>query len=140
MALLSSSPLLASLFVSYANKAAAFDSASATPSPEAEECKALQDTVAALQEEVEKLKSENFEMAEGLEAAEASLEAFRSQVSSLKDVNTSQEGDIKSLWEELVETKEKYDRLAVDSDAERTTLQDLVLDLEVRLDSCIFTD
>jgi len=135
MALLSSSPLLASLFVSYANQAAAFESASTTPSPESEEWKGLQNTIATLQEEIKKLGSDNLEMVEGLEAAEASQEAFRSQVSSLKEVNMSQENDIKSLRAELTETKEKYGRLMVDSVAEKTALRNLVLDLEVRLDT-----
>ena len=82
MELLSSSPLLASLFVSYANQAAALESASAIPSPESEEWKALQNTTAALQEEVEKLKSENIEIVERSKASVDSQEAFRSRLSS----------------------------------------------------------
>ena len=142
MTLLSSSPLLASLFVSYANQAAALESASATPSPETEEWKTLQHTIATSQEEIKKLKSENLGMAEGLEVAKASQEAFRSQVTSLKGVNTSQENGIKSLQAELTDTKEKYDRLEVDSNAEKTALRNLVLDLEVCLDSsdCLDVD
>ena len=140
MALLSSSPLLASLFVSYANQAAALESASATPSPESEEWKGLQNTIITLQEEVKKLKSENLETVEGLEVAEASQEAFRSQVLSLKEANTSQEDDIRSLRAELVEVKENYDRLMVDSNAEKSALRTRVLDLEVCLDSCLITD
>jgi len=130
MTLLSSSRFLTSLFVSYANQAAAFESSSATPSPESAEWKALQDTIAALQEEIKKLKSDT----------EASLEAFRSQVSSLKEVNTSQENDIKSLREELIETKEKYDRPTVDSDTEMIALRNLVSDLEVCFYSCLITN
>jgi len=134
VALLSSSPLLSSLFVSYANQAAALESASATPSPESEEWKALQNGIATLQEEIEKLKSENLETVKWLESAEASREAFRSQVLSLKDVNTTQQDDITSLRTELAEAKEKYDRIMVDSNTEKTTLQVQVLDLEVCLD------
>ena len=111
IALLSSSPLLTSLFVSYANQAAALESASATPSPGSEEWKGLQNTIVPLQKEIGKLESENLEVTEGLEAAEASREAFRSQVSSLKEVNATQENDIESLRAELVEAKERYDRL-----------------------------
>jgi len=133
IALLSSSPLLSSLFVSYANQAAAFEAASATPSPESEEWKALQNAIVTLREGIEKLESENFKVTEGLDAAEASREAFRSRVLSLKEVNTTQENDIKSLRAELAEAKEKYDRLMVDSGAEKATLQIRVLDLEVRL-------
>ena len=135
MALLSSSPLLASLFVSYANQAAALESASATPSPESDERKSFQDTIATLQGEIKKLKSENPKMAEGLEATETSQEAFRCQVMSLKEVNASQEKDIESLRAKLIETKEKYDRLTMDSDAEKIALLNLILDLEVCLDS-----
>jgi len=128
MALLSSSPLLASLFVSYANQAAALDSD--TPSTESEEWKALENTISRLQEEVDKLKPENLEMSEKLEAAAASQEAFRSQVSALKDVNATQQDDIKSLREELLEAKSKHDRLLVDSNAEKAELQIRLLDLE----------
>jgi len=132
IAFLSSSPLLTSLFVSYANQAAAFESASATPSPESEERKTLllqrDDSIL----KIEKLESMNLEVTEGLEAAEASREAFRCQVLSLKEVNTTQENDIKSLQAELAEAKENYDRLMVGSDAERAALQIRVLDLEVR--------
>jgi chromosome segregation ATPase len=137
IALLSSSPLLASLFVSYANQAAALESASATPSPESEEWKGLQNAIPILQEEIRKLKSENIEALEGLESAEASREAFRSQISSVKEINTTQDNDIKSLLVESTEAKEKYDRLMVDSNAEKATLHIRVLDLEVRLDSCL---
>ena len=133
MAILSSSPLLASLFVSYADQAAALESASATPSPESEEWKSLRNTVVILQEEIEKLKSENLEMAEGLEGSAASREAFCSQVWSLKGANAAQQDDIKTLRAEVIEAKGKYDRLLVDSSAEKAAFQTRVLDLEVRL-------
>lgn len=132
MALLSSSPLLASLFVSYANQAAALESTPATPSPGGEEWKALQNTIVTLQEENEDLKSENLEMAERLKGADASQEAFRSQVSSLKEVNTRQQNDIKSLREELAEAKGKYDGLLTISNAEKAAFQIQFSDLEVR--------
>ncbi|KAF9641940.1 hypothetical protein BDM02DRAFT_3124979 [Thelephora ganbajun] len=132
MELLSSSPLLASLFVSYANQAAALESTLATPSPESEEWKALQTTISTLEEKTEKLKSENLETVGRLEAAAASQEAFRSQVSSLREVNTTQQDDIKSLRAELTEVKGKHDRLLVESNAERASLQVRVLDLEVQ--------
>ena len=129
--LLSTSPLLTGLFVSYVNQVAALESASATPSPESEEWKTLQYTIVTLQKEIEKLESVNLEVMGGLEAAEASREAFRSHVSSLKEVNTTQENDIKILRAELAEAKENYDRLLVDSNAEKAALQIRVLDLEV---------
>ena len=51
---------------------------------------------------------------------------FQSQVSSLKEVTTTQQNDIKSLRAELAEAREKYDQLVV----ERSTLQARVFDLE----------
>ena len=133
MTLLSSSPLLASLFVSYANQAAALESTFTTPSPGGEELRSLQNTIVILQERIEKLTSENLEAAEGLEAAAASQEAFRSQVSFLKDVSVTQQDGIKTLRVELSEAEGKYDRLLADSNAERATFQTRVLGLEVRL-------
>jgi len=132
MSLLSLSPLLSSLFVSYANRAAALESTSATPSPDSEEWKALQATITALREENERLRSEACEMAEKLGAANASQEAFRSQVSSLKEVNVIQQVNIKSLQAESFDAKEKYDRLVVDSNTQKSALQIHVLDLEAR--------
>lgn len=94
-----------------------------------EEWKALQITIATLQEEIEKLKSVNLEMAGRLEAAATSQETFRSQISSLKGINTTQQDDIGSLRTEIVEVKRKYGGL----NAERVALQTQVLDLEVSL-------
>ena len=131
MALLSSSPLLSSLFVSYANRAAALESASSTPSPESEEWKTLQTIIAELREENGELKSENFGVTGKLEAAVASQEAFRSQVLSLKEINTTQQDDIKSLRAELTEAEDNYDRFMVDSNMEKASLQVQVSDLEV---------
>lgn len=131
MSLLSLSPLLSSLFISYANRAAALESASTTPSSDSEEWKVLEATIVTMREENEKLKSKNIEVAGKLEAAAASWEAFHSQVSSLKEVNAAQQDDIRSLRSELVEVKEKYDQFVAGSNAERTTLQIQVSDLEV---------
>ena len=137
MSLLALSPLLSSLFISYANRVAALESAAPTPSPENEEWKTLQSTVARLREDNERLESETREMAEKLEVAEASQEAFRSQVLSLKDVSTSQKDDIESLRTELSEVKDKYIRLMVDSNAEKAGLQVQVMELEVCSASCL---
>ena len=130
VSLLSSSPLLASLFVSYANKATTLESI--TPSTETEEWKALEKMISTLQEEIDKLKPENVKMTESLEAATASLEAFRSQVASLKEVNVAQQQDINSLRAELFHSKDQHTRLVEDSDAERDALRSTISDLEVR--------
>jgi len=79
-------------------------------------------------------------MAGGLEAAEASLEALCSHVSSLKEVNTTQTDGIKTLRAELIEADVKYDRLVMDSNAERAALRGRVLDPEVRSDSRLIVD
>ena len=63
--------------------------------------------------------------------AEASQEAFHSQVLSLKEVYTAQQDEIKSLRAELTEAKDAYGRLVVDSTTEKAALQIRVLDLEV---------
>ena len=131
MALLSLSPLLSSLFISYANRAAALESSPSTPSPESEEWKALQITIAELREENGELKSENLEVTGKLEVAVASQEAFRSQALSLKEINTTQQDDIKSLRAELTEAEDNYDRFMVDSNVEKASLQVQVSDLEV---------
>ena len=123
--------MLSSLFVSYANRAAALESASSTPSPESEEWKTLQTIIAELREENGELKSENFGVTGKLEAAVASQEAFRSQVLSLKEINTTQQDDIKSLRAELTEAEDNYDRFMVDSNMEKASLQVQVSDLEV---------
>jgi chromosome segregation ATPase len=136
MSLLSSSPLLASQFLSYANRAAAPEPASTAPSPESEERKALRETIVRLLEENQKLKSESRGMVQKLRATEASQEASRSRLSPLKETNTTQQGNIGSLREELVEIEDKYDRFMLDSNAERAALRAHVLDLEVRLQSC----
>ena len=140
MSLLSLSPLLSSLFISYANRAAALEAALAAPSPESEDWKTLQATVTGLREENEKLKLETREMAGKLEAAEASQEAFRSQVSNLKEVNATRQNDITSLRAESSEAKDKYDSLMVDSSAQAAALQVKVSDLEVGLELSLIVD
>jgi molecular chaperone GrpE (heat shock protein) len=137
MTLLSSSPLLASLFLSYANQAAVLESS--TLPTESEEWETLGNTVVRLQEEVNKLKPENTEMMERLTAAAASLEAFRSQVTSLKEVNVAHQLDIGSLQKELFEFKDKYNRLVENSNDERDALQTIVSDLKVGLEPYLIT-
>jgi len=132
MTLLSLSPLLSSLFISYANRVVALESASATPSPDSEEWKTLQATIAALREENGKLKLENCEMAGRLETAVASQEAFRTLVAALKDdANIQQDGFLK-LTQQFAESNDKYNRLMTESSAEKAAFQAQVLDLEVR--------
>lgn len=140
MSLLSMSPLLSSLFISYAARAAVIGSCTTSPPPESGEWKSLQDTIAALQEENEKLKSEIHHMAGKLETAETSREVFHSQISSLKEVNATQEEDIRSLRAQVSEAKHNYDRLVEDSNAEKAALRVQISDLEVGLQSCLNVD
>lgn len=134
LSLLSLSPLLSSLFVSYASRAGARGSLSATAFADSEEWKTLQDTIATLREENEKLKLETREMVRKLEMAEASQEMLRSQVSSLNEANMAHQEDVKSLRAENVETKEKYNRIVADLEAEKATLKVQISDLEVDLE------
>ena len=135
MSLLSLSPLLSSLFIAYATRASAAGSAATSPSSESGEWKSLQDTITALQEENEKLRSEVHGMKGRLEAAEASQEEFRSQVSSLGEVNTTQEEEINSLRAQVSEAQHKYNRLAEDSNAEVAALKAQISDLQVGVGS-----
>lgn len=70
-------------------------------------------------------------MAGKLEAAAASQEAFRSQVSSLKEINMTQQVDIKALQTELIGSKDERDRLVLDSNAEKAAFQVQLSNLEV---------
>jgi len=131
MSLLSLSPLLSSLFVSYANRVVALESASSTPSPESEEWRTFQTTIATLREENSKFESENCEMATKLEVAIASQEAFRTQVAALKEDVEVQQDRYWVLAERCSESNDKYNQLVVESNAEKTAFQAQVLDLEV---------
>jgi chromosome segregation ATPase len=110
---------------------------SAAPPPESEEWKALQNSVAALREENEKFRTENREMVLKMETAEATREALRHQVSSLKEANATQQGEIESLRAELIETKDTYGQLVVDTNVEEAIRQTQVSDLEVCRDLLI---
>ena len=81
------------------------------PSPGSEEWGTLKATITALRGENEKLKSETREMAEKLDTAEASQEAFRFQVTYLKGVNATQQNNINSLRAELVGVREQRDQI-----------------------------
>ena len=114
VAILSSSPLVASLSASYA--------------------------YSTLQGEIDELRSENLKMIMDLEAAAASLGAFRSQVVSLEKVNVAQQWEINSLREELLESKDKHSRLVEDSRVERDALRSTIFGLEVSLGSRLIMD
>ena len=123
MFLLSLSPLLSSLFVSYASRAASHESASSAPaySPENDEWKKkLHDSVSALREENRRLQSENREVVLKLEAVQASQEGSLSHISSLEQVNAAQQNEINSLRKELVEAKDSYEQVMKGWNVEKT--------------------
>ena len=133
MSLLSLSPLLSSLFISYANRTAALESASATPFPESEDWKALQATVAGLREKNDKLESANRDIAGKLEAAASSQEAFRALVATLKEEGEIQRDDFRILTQQCAEGDDRYNRLVAESTAEKAAFQAQILDLEVSI-------
>ena len=93
-----------------------------------------------LQGEIDELRSENLKMRMDLEAAAASLGAFRSQVASLEEVNVAQQQEINSLREELLQSKDKHSQLVEDSKAERDALRSTISDLEVSLGLSLIID
>ena len=83
------------------------------------------------------LKLKSLELKEKLEKVVASRDAFSSQVSSPEGAGTAPKDPGRA---ELAETKEKYDRLMVDSDAELVALQIRVSDVVVSLGSHLIAD
>ena len=123
MLLLSSSPMLASLLLSYSNRT------------ETERRRSFRGTIIKLLEENQRLKSEAIGVVQRLKATKASQKVVRSQVLSLKEASTTQQDTINSLREELDEVEDKYDRLMTDANAEKAALHVQVLDLEVHFQS-----
>ena len=119
MLLLSSSPMLASLLLSYSSRT------------EAEKRRYFRETVIKLLEENQRLNSEAIGMVQKLRIAKASQKTVRSQVSALKEVSETLHDTIYSLREELDEVENKYDRLMVCSNAEKAALHVQILGLEV---------
>ena len=144
---LSASPLLSIHFVSYANRAAALGSASSTPSPESEERrdlqtttppttppeskerKGLQTTISPESEEQKDLQTAISPESEGRKDLQTTIVALREEIGKLKQENLEVTGQL----EVAVASKEKYDRLVVDLNAERATLQRQVSNLEVSI-------
>ena len=133
ISLLSLNPSLSSLFTSCANRAAVLEPTSATPSVESGGWKALQTGITSLREESEKLELENREVVRRLETAEASQEASRSQITSLKFINANQQNEINALRRELLEARDLQDRLRTDLNTETAVHYIRVSDLEVSL-------
>lgn len=130
LSLLSLSPLLSSLFLSYARRASGHGSASATASADSEEWKVLQNTIKSLREENEKLRVNSREMIRKLEMSEASQAMLRSQVSSVNEANGTYRDDINTLRAELIELRIKYGRILKDSEAEKNALKVQISDIE----------
>ena len=135
--LLSLSPLFSSLFISYANRTAALELATSTPSHERKDRKTLQATVAALREKNDELESENHDMAGKSEAAAGSQEAFRTLVAALKEDVEDRQNGLRTLKEQYAEGNGRYSRLVIESAAEKAVFQAQVLDLEAS--ACILS-
>lgn len=133
MFLLSLSPLLSSLFVSYANRTTSLRSASSTLSLESDKWKTFQKSITALREENEKLRSENRDIVLKLEAAQASQHGFRLHISSLEQVKAARQSEIDYLRKELVESKDLYERVIRDCNAEKAAHQTRSSGIEVGL-------
>ena len=86
MSLLSASPLLSSLFLSYANKAATLDGPQA-PSPIDLEWNEMKILNSRLQEEVASLRAQLDKQTGRAQMAEDCVEALRAQITSVKDAN-----------------------------------------------------
>ena len=86
MSLLAASPLLSSLFLTYANRAATLDGPSA-PSPIDTEWMEMKSLNNRLQEEVMSLRAQLDKEMDRAKTAEDCVEALRVQLSSVKDVN-----------------------------------------------------
>ena len=114
MSLLSASPLLSSLFLTYANKAATLNGPSA-PSPidlEWSEMKALN---TRLQEEVASLRAQLDREIARAKTAEDCVEALRSQLSSVKDVNRNLETTVSDQRDRLEVVASEYAEAKMDS-------------------------
>ena len=125
MSLLAASPLLSSLFLTYANRAAALDGPSA-PSPIDIEWSEMKTMNSRLQEEVALLRAQLNEETERAKAAEDCVEALRAQLSSVKSTNLDLEAAVSGERKRLeVVTSEyaEHKREAGDTIAElRTTV------------------
>jgi small-conductance mechanosensitive channel len=128
MLLLSSSPMLAALLLSYSSRT------------ETEKRIAFRETIIKSLEENQRLKSEAVGMARRFRAAAAAQKTVRSQLSSLKGVSMVQQDAIASLREQLDQVEDRYDRLMVGSNAEKAALHVQILDLEVHRQPCLALD
>jgi len=93
MSLLSASPLLSSLFLTYANRAAALDGPAA-PSPIDVEWTEMKTLNNRLQEEVASLRDQLNKEVDRAKVAEDCVEALRAQLSSVKCANRDLETEV----------------------------------------------
>ena len=93
MSLLAASPLLSSLFLTYANRAAALDGPP-TPTPIDREWSEMKALNTRLQEEISSLRAQLEKETDRAKVAEDCVEALRTQVSSFKDANYNLETEV----------------------------------------------
>ena len=93
MSLLAANPLLSSLFLTYANRAAALDGPP-TSSPIDREWSEMKALNSRLQEEVASLRAQLEKETDRAKTAEDWVEAFRAQIASLRDANRDLEEEM----------------------------------------------
>ena len=107
MSLLAASPLLSSLFLTYANRAAALDGPP-TPSPIDREWSEMKALNSSLQEEVTSLRAQLEKEAVRAKAAEDCVEALRAQVSSFRDTTHALEVEVSNEHAKLEAITSEY--------------------------------
>ena len=139
MSLLAASPLLSSLFLTYANKAATLDGPQA-PSPIDVEWADMNAMNAHLQEEVAALRAQLAKEADRAKMAEDCVEALRAQLSSVKDANRTLETTVsneQARSEAAISDYAEYKKETVDTISElRVTMNKEAVSYTVFFFSC----
>ena len=126
MSLLSASPLLSSLFLTYANRAAALDGPAA-PSPVDVEWTEMKTLNNRLQEEVTLLRDQLNKETDRAKVAEDCVEALRAQLSSVKCSN-------RDLETEALDERNKLERITSEYMAYKKEAKDTIAELRKMVD------
>ncbi|KAF9645357.1 hypothetical protein BDM02DRAFT_3262963 [Thelephora ganbajun] len=146
MSLLTASPLLSSLFLTYANRAATLDGPQA-PSPIDVEWTEMKTLNSRLQEEIAVLQAQLNKETERAKTAEDCVEALRAQLSSVKDANhdlktavSKNRIRLEAITSEYVECKKEAEdtiaelRVTVDREASaRAALSQVIADQQITI-------
>jgi chromosome segregation ATPase len=126
MSLLAASPLLSSLFLTYANRAATLDG-SPTPSPIDKEWAEMKASNKSLQDEVESLRAQLHKETERAKAAEDCVDALRAQLSSVKNANCD-------LETALVDERVKLGEITTEYEEHKKEATRTIAELRVNMD------